>query len=278
VARINIEDSLWKDERFQDLMIKTGNRHTAKGMLVELWALAQEYWFPDRKLIPLERIQRAGLDLVLEVGLAVQKAEGIFAVGTEKAFDWLFQKQDAGKKGGIKSGAKRALSSAKRAKAGAKHPPSETNPLTLTLSPTLTLSSSSDSNSNSEESIGVPAVAATAPAIITKADQAQKANRFVGAYVKAYQTRFPDSRPEDLNDGKTRGQILSWVKDYPLERACQLIQVYFQMDAKWFNTKGYDFLTFRNNLNKIGQALDSGKDPDGNEVDWGSVNLSGGSP
>lgn len=98
-----------------------------------------------------------------------------------------------------------------------------------------------------------------------------KAREFVAAYVDAYRTRFPDGRPEDLNDGKVRGQILSWVKDYPIDRARDLIQAYFQMDAKWFNTKGYDFATFRNNLNKIGQALDSGRDPDGQTLDWAAI-------
>lgn len=135
-----------------------------------------------------------------------------------------------------------------------------------------------------EESIGTAvAVASQSQALglsgkeakaLAKADAAKKANRFAASYVKAYQTRFPGRRPEDLNDGKVRGQMLTWVKDYPLERACDLIQVYFQMDARWFETKGYDFLTFRNNLNKIGQALDSGMDPDGNAVNWSKVDLS----
>jgi len=87
--------------------------------------------------------------------------------------------------------------------------------------------------------------------------------------VKAYQTRFPNQRPEDLNDGKTRGQILLWIKDYPLDRACELIQAYMQIDIAWFATKGYDFQTFRNNLQKIAQALDSGQSPSG--VDWNKV-------
>lgn len=100
MARINIEDSIWKDDRFQDLMIKTGNRHTAKGMILELWTLAQEYWFPERKLIPLDRIRQAGLQLVVDVGLAVIQEAGVKAIGTDKAFDWLFQRQAAGKAGG----------------------------------------------------------------------------------------------------------------------------------------------------------------------------------
>lgn len=106
---------------------------------------------------------------------------------------------------------------------------------------------------------------------LAKVEAGKKAQAFAGAYVKAYQTRFPEGRPEDLRDGKVRGQILAWIADYDLERACQLIQVYFQMETKWFGAKGYDFLTFRNNLNKIGQALDSGHDPDGNQINWAKL-------
>ena len=117
------------------------------------------------------------------------------------------------------------------------------------------------------------------PKALAKREAQSKAATFVGAYVKAYQTRFPEGRPEDLQDGKVRGQIMNWISGLPegeksLQRACQLVQVFFQMDTKWFATKGYDFLTFRNNLQKIGQALDSGKDPDGNAINWGEVKLS----
>lgn len=101
-----------------------------------------------------------------------------------------------------------------------------------------------------------------------KEEAKEKARAFVAAYVKAYQVKFPAGRPEDLSDGKVRGQILNWIKDYSLERAKQLIQVFFQMDNKWFQQKGYDFMTFRNNLNLIGQALDSGVDPSGSKIDW----------
>lgn len=95
-----------------------------------------------------------------------------------------------------------------------------------------------------------------------------KAREFCAAYIKAYQTKFPGQRPSDIYDGKVQGQIKNFVSTYPLDRAKDLIQVFFQMETKWFGTKGYDFITFRNNLNKIGQALDSGTDPDGNKIDW----------
>lgn len=90
-------------------------------------------------------------------------------------------------------------------------------------------------------------------------DKKAKVAKFVAAYVQAYAKRFPERRPEDLSDGKVRGQIRLFAEQHPdIDRACQLIQVYFQMDQRWFETKGWDFLTFKNNLAVVGQALDSG--------------------
>lgn len=91
-------------------------------------------------------------------------------------------------------------------------------------------------------------------------DQRARIAKFVAAYVSAYEGKF-GHRPEDLSDPKVRGQITAWAKDHPdIDRACELVQVFFQLDRKWFQVKGYDFLTFRNNLNAVGQALAQGSD------------------
>jgi hypothetical protein len=92
-------------------------------------------------------------------------------------------------------------------------------------------------------------------------------SKFIAVYVKAYQKRWGSNvRPQF--DGKTLGQIREYLKSVPIERACNLIEVFCQMDQKWFNTKMHDFSTFVNNQNPIAYALDSGTDT-GN-----SVNLS----
>lgn len=147
MARINIEDRIWGDFRFQDLLIKVGSRHAAKGMILELWMLAQEYWFPEKQFIPPEKIKEFGLQLVVEAGLAELRNDGYFAIGSEKAFDWLFQKQEAGRRGGEVAAANRALASDKRAKAHVKR---KVPSLLSSLSPSSLLSSlSSDSSSSS---------------------------------------------------------------------------------------------------------------------------------
>ncbi len=96
MARINIETTLWGHPGFQELLIKVGSRHAAKGMVVEFWTLAQEHWFPARELVPMEKVQKFGLEPVIAAGLAEVRDGGVYASGSEEAFAWLFQKQEAG--------------------------------------------------------------------------------------------------------------------------------------------------------------------------------------
>jgi hypothetical protein len=289
VARINVESTLWQDKRFQKLLIRVGDRHKAMGLVIDLWTLAQQYWLPDKKLIPECEFDPADLDHLLAVGLVEQRPEGVYAKGSKDHFSWWFegieQRREAGRKSAetrrqrygnaAPAGAKNAPKLAENPRTGSERPFNGTERTSNALEPSS--SSSFSVNTKDEESIGsLPANAganppAEKPAGRFSQENRAKAREFAAAYVRAYQVRFPGCRPEDLNDDKVRGQILTWIKNYPLERARQLIQVYFQMDTKWFGTKGYDFTTFRNNLNKIGQALDTGQDPDGNKVDWAKV-------
>lgn len=296
MARINIEESIWSDPRFLKLCVKLGDQFRAVGMIVMAWRLAQEFWCPEKKRIPKRRWADAELpDLLFECGLAEIQDGEIYVRGTAESFSWYFERIDAARRGGKASAEKRRTRTKQRSTSGqppvdqtlsnGQPPVDQTSTKLKQIQPSSSLSLSL-SNTEEEESIG-EAAAIALPVIanetglepknqreVEKREHAKKANHFVAAYVRAYQTRFPGSRPEDINDGKVRGQILNFAKEYPSERASQLVQVYFQMDTKWFGTKGYDFLTFRNNLNKIGQALDSGKDPDGNTVDWSKVDLS----
>lgn len=268
VARINVEDSLFKDARFFDLVVALGSKTMALGACVEAWIVAQRFWKLAKNGIPRsEWVTQKLNDALISAGLADDRGDFIYVRGSAAHFAWLHKNVESGKIGGIESGkARREIIKKKSKRNEAKA--SETNPLPLSLSP----SPIQIQRKYSKGEIAASPVSAHAdpPAKVDgkKLESRAKAQRFAGAYVRAYQTRYPGGRPEDLNDPKVRGQILSWVSDYPIERAEQLIQVYFQMEAKWFNAKGYDFITFRNNLNKIGQALDSGEDPDGQQINW----------
>ena len=119
MPRINIEDKLWGEERFQDLLIKVQNRHVAKGMILEAILLAQRYWCSvtsPRQCIPVDEFNKLGLKPLLEVNLAKITDTGIYLCGSEDHFSWWFQRVEAGRSGGIakSSNAKRNLAGAKQ--------------------------------------------------------------------------------------------------------------------------------------------------------------------
>jgi hypothetical protein len=89
---------------------------------------------------------------------------------------------------------------------------------------------------------------------------ANKVSEFIAAYVRSFQVRYGNNTRPSFQ-GKTLGQIKRFLSETPLERAINLIEVYFQMDDPWFKTKAHDFTTFLENQNKIGIALDTGMNP-----------------
>jgi hypothetical protein len=72
------------DNRFIELIMKCGNRFTARGMFDEAVYLAHKYYLDKnnpRQLIPKEAFINAGLALLLEVNLAKEKEGGIYIRG-----------------------------------------------------------------------------------------------------------------------------------------------------------------------------------------------------
>lgn len=264
VARINIETKLWADPRFQDLMIKTGNRHAAKGMVLELFSLAQEYWYPGRKHIPRTAFERSGLGPTIETGLAELKDDGVKCVGSEDAFAWLFEKQEAGKKSAEARKAKFGSSIPRKTKKPRKKNEATniveqcSNGVEQTRTPTNTHEppspSPSPSLSSSSSSCSIYSVGSAPSAPSPKVRS--PVGLFIATYVQAYQARYPGGRP-DLR-GKIQGAIKRYVQETQIERACEMIRTYCEMDDRWFLTKAHDFGTFIENLSKVGLKLDTG--------------------
>lgn len=145
MARINIEDSLFKDARFIDLCIFYGDKAKALGVITWAFVVAQKFYLSEEsaRLIPLSEWKRQQCDdKLIEIGLAEMRPEGVYVSGSETQFAWLIQKQEAGKKGGRPKSniTQKRKAGGYRAKAGE----SGSNPLTLTptLSPSLSLSHS----------------------------------------------------------------------------------------------------------------------------------------
>lgn len=75
----------------------------ALGKIVYAFIQAQKYYLnkENDRLIPLEVWDKLGISNdLLDVGLAEKKATGYYIVGSKDQFNWLIQRQEAGKKGG----------------------------------------------------------------------------------------------------------------------------------------------------------------------------------
>lgn len=133
MARINIEDSLFKDARFINLCIFYGSRTSALGSICWAFIVAQKFYLntETERLIPLSEWKRQECDdKLIDFGLAEVRPNGIYVSGSEAQFAWLIQKQEAGKKGGRPKSNITPIQKAGgyRAKAGQSGP----NPPTLT--------------------------------------------------------------------------------------------------------------------------------------------------
>lgn len=104
MARINIEDTIYRDVRFHKLSAFEG-KHKALGLCVAAWDLAQ-LWFlkhPDG-LIPFAEWDKESEFLLLEkYGLAERKDNGIYVKGAGTQFEYLTKRVEAGRAGGLKT-------------------------------------------------------------------------------------------------------------------------------------------------------------------------------
>jgi hypothetical protein len=103
MARINIEDSIYRDNRFLKLMFHFGSKWTAIGAVVDAWRIAQDFFSPEnpRALIPIEEWKmRGGPEELLTFNLAVMEGDCIYVRGAEEQFKWIMKQWINGRKGG----------------------------------------------------------------------------------------------------------------------------------------------------------------------------------
>lgn len=161
MARINIEDSLYKEKSFEKLTLKLGSKRMALGALVEAYTLAQEYYLnlETDRLIPLIVWNREEIENnLIECGFAeIVNNDFVKVRGIENQFSWLLQKQEAGKKGGRpkkESSENNQIDEANETDRLTSE--SGVNPLTLTLSLTPSLTQDKEININSNINSLVP--------------------------------------------------------------------------------------------------------------------------
>lgn len=136
LARINVEDGLFKDARFFDLVISLGSKTMALGACVEAWIVAQKFWKMTKNGIPKPewKIQKLN-DALIQTGLAEDRGDFIYVRGSAAHFAWLDKNAESGITGGINSGKARRETIEEKLKRNEANA-SETNPLTLTLTHT----------------------------------------------------------------------------------------------------------------------------------------------
>lgn len=248
MARINIEESLHKDNRFFQLAIKLGGREIAMGCLVYAWAEAQRHYLSHDGHIPKTKWKEQGLnDAIIECGLAEMTDRGIRLKGTDEQFVWLKQRSKAGKKNRESASAEIIENSSER-------------PLTADVGSERETSSYSYSSSyssslkNKEPLRGKGSTSAPSP------KSGNKINNSVGYFIAAYARHYAErygGKTRPVITGQTTGRIKTYLADTPLERACAMIKTYCAMDDNWFVTKSHDFETFMGNLNKVSLMLDT---------------------
>lgn len=105
MPRLNIEDSIFEDKRFWDLVGLVGDdEDRALGMLVRFWKEAQIWWGKEgRQLMPDAKFRAGKWQPIADVGLAEKRGEGWYARGSEVRFEWYASTCDKARKGGAKN-------------------------------------------------------------------------------------------------------------------------------------------------------------------------------
>lgn len=197
MARINIEDSLFKDKRWLKLIIKTGCEHKALGMVTSAWILAQENWL-KYGCIP-EKAWPKDLEILIEVELATRRENGtVYVKGSAKAFSWLNQKSEAGRKSGLtrvknSNAIKQQTTATDVERESTESNGSEPHSLSHSLSHSLTHSLSLNSNSKLEKPLS------TEP------------KKLVTVATTKIKIKISDSKTIEVN----KDLVSSWADTYP---------------------------------------------------------------
>lgn len=224
MARINIEDSLFKDKRYQKLLIKVGCEYKALGLIVAGWNLAQKHWLKHGH-IP-KKAWPDDLDLLIEVKLAERSSEGnVYIKGSKDAFKWLEQRSIAGKSKSKTKLTKAAqnLKKAERGSNGSQRGANGTEPLTLSpsLSPSPSLSLTLTQTQNSKK-LGL---------------QKTESNRSLWeAYRDAYFLRYG---VEPVRNAKVN-KIISQLRDRLGKEAEDVVRFYLNHHKSFYVSKLHD--------------------------------------
>lgn len=222
MARINIEDCWWTDPRRSKLAKLVGDEVLADGIAIRAWRVAQEFW-GNGGLIPLkiwETIE-ANVNLI-EAKLAEVRDGGIYVCGSSQYLDWVRERREAARIGGIKSAATRKNKAPKvpKKKANVEANAKQTQP-----SGSISYSgSSSDSNSSSISEV-VPA------------DLKILNSEIWEAYREAYASRY---NTEPIRNAKVNSMVSQLGRRLGGEAAA-VVRFYLTHNKSFYVSKLHDF-------------------------------------
>jgi len=233
MARINVEDSLWADQRFIQLCIKTGDMAKAVGAVVLAFKLAQRFWVPDQRNIPSVQFRSTPLasDLI-ELGLAeyLEDDQFVYVKGTKEQFAWLIQRSEAGK-----AKKPRSLKSLENLPNGTERDLTERNgtkPLTLTPPPPLALALTLPQSLENQKT----EIIETAEPPRPKKPEPNPLNKETWeSYERAYQRRYG---VPPVRNAKVNGQVAQLVKRLGAE-APAVAEFYLSHNKAWYTQKAH---------------------------------------
>lgn len=233
MARINVEDSLRTDPRFLDLVIITGCRFKALGMLIDAWHVAQAFFLNEstKKMIPVsEWKKRRCADEVIQSGLALVQDDLIYVSGSREQFAWLEQKAEAGRKGGL-----RKAENTQNSLAGASSRYENSSESVAGASLSSLSSSLSSLSLNSE----LPSQDIANPTVVEIATRKKKAPenseskdacaRTWNSYENAYLARY---RVKPVRNAKVNGQVKSFVSRIGYENSPDVAEFYLRHNGQ----------------------------------------------
>ncbi|MGE3608035.1 MAG: hypothetical protein AB7I27_00505 [Bacteriovoracaceae bacterium] len=245
MARINIEDGLYKDNRFYKLSFLLGSKREALGALVEAWTVAQSKVSQDNPEGVFSVDEWEAQDLAQEIitaKLATIKDGMVSMVGAKKNFAWLLQKSEAGKKSSERK--LESLKAAREKRWGTKGKDqndrsdnvndrstyvntSEALTLTPSLTPSLSLDHTLDQNNIAPVPKGKDAKRKkTTPEVET--DFAQACRATWESYSNAYKKRYG---VDALRNAKANGQIKSFVLRIGQQESPQVAEFYLSHNS-----------------------------------------------
>ena len=253
MSRININDKLWADPRFDALKIMVGNEFVAIGLVVKAFRMAQEFWSDGEKLIPLETWKIYPFDSLEKSGLAEVTEAGVYVKGSKENFDWLLKKRAAARVGGLKSvqvrqekyGTKKILKSVENeAHHEAPHEaPMKHNMKQCFVNDEAPMNPPSPSPSPSLNTNTLPQKKST-----TSKKQSIGTVDVIARYCELFEQRHGTKA---VISGVEAGQLGRLTKSHGKDQAIKIVEAYFKLPDQWIINQCHPVSMIEKQINKI---------------------------